>query len=59
MSRVCEKCSRGGLVVQWRSHSNVATRHKQQVNLQVKKIDGKRMRVCAKCIKSVKSKVVA
>ncbi|MFH0928685.1 MAG: 50S ribosomal protein L28 [bacterium] len=53
MSRTCEKCGKDGLVVQWRSHSNVATRHRQQVNLQSKVIDGKKTKICAKCIKGL------
>ncbi|GBE17140.1 50S ribosomal protein L28 [bacterium BMS3Abin15] len=53
MSRVCDICGRGpqtGFAV---SHSKVATKRKFNVNLQTKKIDGKRKKVCTKCIKTM------
>ncbi|MBI2477043.1 50S ribosomal protein L28 [Candidatus Uhrbacteria bacterium] len=52
MGKVCELCARKGLVGNNRSHSNIATKRRQEVNLQVKRIDGVRMRVCARCIRS-------
>ena len=42
MSRVCEVCGRGTASGNSRSHSNIATRRKFQINLQVKKVDGKK-----------------
>lgn len=37
-----------------RSHSNIATKHKQQVNLQTVRIGGVRVRVSARTIKTLK-----
>ncbi len=51
MARICEHCGRGSRMSVSRSHSNIATKHRQFVNLQVKTMGGKRMRVCTKCIK--------
>jgi len=36
-----------------RSHSNIATKHRQFVNLQTKKVDGKRINICTACIKTL------
>ncbi|MEA3272103.1 MAG: 50S ribosomal protein L28 [Patescibacteria group bacterium] len=52
----CEKCGRGSLKAVSRSHSNVATKRRQKVNLQKKTIDGKRMKICTKCIKTMNKK---
>ncbi|TAL20575.1 50S ribosomal protein L28 [Patescibacteria group bacterium] len=56
MSRVCESCSRGSLLSVSRSHSNIATKHRQFLNLQVKKIGGKRRRICTNCLKTLAKK---
>ncbi|MDP3057208.1 MAG: 50S ribosomal protein L28 [bacterium] len=56
MSRVCEKCGRGPKSSQSRSHSNIASKRTQQINLQNTTIDGKRMRICTTCIKSANKK---
>ncbi|MFH1193953.1 MAG: L28 family ribosomal protein [bacterium] len=54
MSRRCEKCGRGSKKSASRSHSNIKTIKRQYVNLQYKTVDGERMKVCAKCIKTAK-----
>lgn len=51
MSRVCDICGRGSQVGNARSHSNIATLRKFQINLQAKTIDGKKKKVCTRCIK--------
>ncbi|OGI16984.1 MAG: 50S ribosomal protein L28 [Candidatus Moranbacteria bacterium RBG_19FT_COMBO_42_6] len=53
MSRVCDVCGKGPQSGNSRSHSNIATRRKFSLNLQSKKIDGQRKKVCASCIKSM------
>ncbi|MFH2105436.1 MAG: bL28 family ribosomal protein [Parcubacteria group bacterium] len=53
MSRVCEICNRGPLKRASRSHSNIKTNRHQKVNLQWTKKDGKRVKACAKCIKTM------
>jgi ribosomal protein L28 len=53
MSKTCDLCGRGSTKDISRSHSNIKTIKKQYINLQTKKIDGKRMKVCVKCIKTL------
>ncbi|MBU1131637.1 50S ribosomal protein L28 [Patescibacteria group bacterium] len=53
MSKICEICQRGPRASVSRSHSNVATKTRQLINLQSKKIDGKRISICTKCIKTM------
>jgi len=36
-----------------RSHSNIATKHRQRVNLQAKKIAGLKVKICTRCLKSL------
>ena len=54
MARQCAKCERGYMVSVSRSHSNIATKRRQNVNLQVRHEDGKKLLVCASCIKATK-----
>jgi len=54
MSRTCELCERGSQKAASRSHSNIKTLRRQYANLQTKTIDGKKMKVCVKCIKTAK-----
>lgn len=54
MSKVCQLCDRGPVSTVSRSHSNIATKRRHEINLQVKQVEGKRMRVCARCIKTMK-----
>ncbi|MCX6763615.1 MAG: bL28 family ribosomal protein [Candidatus Moranbacteria bacterium] len=50
MSKVCSVCGRGAKSGNKRSHSNIATLRKFSINLQTKKIGGKRVKSCTKCI---------
>ncbi len=54
MARQCSKCERGFLTSISRSHSHIATRRRQNVNLQVRRLDGDKVLVCAACIKASK-----
>jgi ribosomal protein L28 len=54
--RHCENCKRGFLSTVSRSHSNIATKRRQNVNLQARTVDGVRMLLCASCIKATKHK---
>ena len=54
MSKFCQKCERGPVSAVSRTHSNIATKRRHEINLQVKTVDGKRMRICASCIKTMK-----
>jgi len=56
MSKTCEICGRGTATSFHVSHSKVKAKRTQKINLQSKKIDGKKTKVCTSCIKtSVKS----
>lgn len=54
MAKKCEVCERGSTKDAKRSHSNIKTIQRQHINLQTKTVDGKKMKVCAKCIKTLK-----
>jgi ribosomal protein L28 len=56
MAKRCDVCGRGSQKDVSRSHSNIKTIQRQYINLQVKKIDGKKMKVCTKCIKTMAKK---
>ncbi|MBT4277447.1 50S ribosomal protein L28 [Candidatus Falkowbacteria bacterium] len=53
MSRRCEVCGRKALSGNSRSHSMVATKRKQYLNLQTKKIEGKKTKACTSCLKTI------
>ena len=53
MARVCDRCGRGSNRGNSRSHSNIATKIQQFVNLQSRVIDGKRMKVCTRCLRTI------
>jgi ribosomal protein L28 len=53
MSRLCELCGRGANRANWRSHSNIASKRRQFVNLQVKRIAGVKTKACARCLRSL------
>lgn len=52
MSRTCTVCGRGTTSGNSRSHSNIASKRTFSVNIQTKKVDGKKTKVCTKCIKT-------
>ncbi len=56
MSRVCEICGRSyhkaSIINKLRGNYNRAGTKKQRVNLQWKTIEGKKTRICTKCLKS-------
>jgi len=53
MAKVCDLCGRGSTKDAARSHANNKTNKRQNLNLQSKKIDGKRKNVCTKCLKTM------
>ncbi|MCX6766005.1 MAG: bL28 family ribosomal protein [Candidatus Moranbacteria bacterium] len=53
MSKVCSICGRMAKSGISRSHSNIASKRKFSINLQSKKIKGKRAKVCTRCIKTM------
>jgi ribosomal protein L28 len=57
MSKRCDLCGRGSQKGAQRSHSNIKTLRRQNINLQSKKINGKRLLMCGKCLKTLKNKI--
>jgi large subunit ribosomal protein L28 len=56
MSRVCAITGRGPKASRSRSHSNVQTKRRQGINLQTVRLDGKKVRVAARTLKTLKKK---
>ncbi len=48
----CEICGRKPKKTLKRSHSNIATIRRQYLNLQTKRIKGKKVKICTKCLKT-------
>ncbi len=54
MSRICQICQRSSNKANQRSHSNIATIRRQEVNLHKKKqANGKVIKVCTKCLRKL------
>lgn len=53
MARTCDLCERGSTKDASRSHSNIKNVHRQHINLQTKTVDGRKLKVCTKCIKTM------
>ena len=53
MAKKCDICGRASVKDASRSHSNIKTTKRQYINLQSKKIDGKKQKVCTSCIKTM------
>ena len=49
----CDICGREPLKGHWRSHSNIKTIRRQKLNLQTKRVDGKKMTICTSCLKTL------
>jgi len=56
MARTCQICGRGALAGHSRSHSNIATKRTQKINLQTALYKGERVKACARCVKTVTRK---
>ncbi len=53
MARKCDICGRGSTKDAQRSHSNIKTLKRQYINLQTKKVDGKKIKICTKCLRTL------
>ncbi len=53
MSKVCAVCGRGTRTGNKVSHAQNKSRRKFSINLQSKKIDGQKKKVCVRCIKTL------
>ena len=56
MSRVCELTGRGPKSSVSRSHSKVQTKRRNSINLQSVKINGTKVRVAARTLKTLKKR---
>lgn len=59
MARTCAVCGRGAMNSLTRSHSNIATKKKQHLNLQTLLKDGQRVKACSSCIRTATKKLAA
>jgi ribosomal protein L28 len=59
MARLCQVCGRGAMNSYSRSHSNIATKKKQHINLQTLLVEGKRVKACSSCIRTATKKLKA
>lgn len=57
MARACPICGRGAMNSASRSHSNIATKRKQHINLQTMLVNGKRVKACSACIRAQTKKL--
>jgi len=58
MAKKCDLCGRGSTKGASRSHSNIKTLKRQNINLQTRRISGKKLTICTKCLKTVGQKFV-
>jgi len=59
MARTCSICGRGALNSYSRSHSNIATKRKQALNLHTLLKDGARVTACTSCIRTATKQLSA
>ncbi len=56
MSQFCASRGRGALTVNLRSKSERAVKSRQAVNLQSRRLEGKRVNICTRCLKTMAKK---
>jgi len=56
MAKKCDICGRGSTKGASRSHSNIKTIKRQHINLQSKRVNGKKMKICTACIRTMAKK---
>jgi len=54
MGKKCDICKRSSTKGAKRSHSNIKTLKRQNINLQSKTIEGKKKKVCTACMRTMK-----
>lgn len=52
MAKKCDICGRSATRGASRSHSKIRTLKRQNINLQVKNIDGLKLKVCTSCLRT-------
>ncbi len=53
MAKKCDLCGRGSTKGASRSHSNIKTTRRQNINLQARKINDKKMKICTSCLRTL------
>ena len=53
MAKVCEICKRSTRAGQTKSHSQIKTKRQVKINLQSKVVNGKRIKICTSCIRTM------
>ena len=53
MAKKCKICGRGSVKGASRSHSNIKTIKRLNINLQTKTVDNKKEKVCTQCIRTI------
>jgi len=53
MSQICRACGRGALSGNSRSKSMVATKTFRKINLQSRRLNGSRVKICTHCLKTL------
>jgi len=56
MAKICDFCGRVPQKSFSRSHSNIATKRRQNINLQIIRIGGEKKKICTRCKKKMKNK---
>lgn len=52
MAKRCMACNRGAKTGNRVSHSNIKTKRRFGINLVAKTLDGARMRICTRCLRT-------
>ena len=53
MAKKCDLCGRGAMRGASRSHSKIRTLRRQNINLQSRTIDGKKVKLCTSCLRTI------
>lgn len=59
MAKICDICGRGPVSGISKSHSHQKTKRWLGINIQSKKINGKKLKVCTACLKTLTKKLSA
>lgn len=54
MAKKCDLCGRGSTRGASRSHSNIRTLKRQNINLQPRNIGGVKVKLCTSCLRTMK-----
>ncbi len=50
----CDICGKGTQTMVKRTHSNKANKTTKKANIQTRKVGGKKIKICAKCLRTIK-----